>query len=108
MTNEKRRVTNVDPQQLIEHINEINFHETGVARVGVVQGYEIDGNFQPLPGQNAQPYQLMFEDFEKVFGDPDVIAAVNTLREKIWPIIDLARQGRDATTVREIARQKGL
>lgn len=96
-----RKVHQVNPDEIGEHIIEWSYHDAGAVRVGVAQGYMVNGVFQPFPGIQIQHYQIMFEDFDKLMAATDNKPQGVFRRDDLWHFIDLCRQGKDACTLRQ-------
>jgi len=97
----------------VEEIVEFTWNITGVIRVIVSQGHNLDGKFIPSPGVQSQQYTIMWEDYEEIAQNinKDEIKkgrpAGAIFIEDLWPYIDRCRQQKDAATKREIARRMG-
>lgn len=92
-----------------EEIIEFTWNRTGVIRVIVAPGHNINGEFVPLQHAQLMQYTLMWEDYqelaesvdkdEKSKGRPSGAIFI----DDFWPFIDKCRQQKDASTLRELA-----
>ena len=103
-----RKVKNIAAENIIEVISHFSYQDSGIMRVSVVQGFDVAGFFQPLAGKGPQDFQIAYEDFDAMMADPDVTAAMETIKEKLWLAIDTSSEGKDAMTTREMARHRKL
>lgn len=95
----------------VEEIVEFTWNATGILRIVVAPGHNVDGKFIPLPNAQAQQFTVMWEDYQEFFesvvadetdkGRPSGAIFVDDL----WKFVDRCRAQKDAATVRETARR---